>query len=160
MSTNNRQSNRIKDQSGFAKPLVVIIIVIVLVVAAALGYFAFAKSKDMWPYGSNSINSTGEKVSVEISKLAFEGDGVLSVNIKLHNVEDDGHCVLTVSSKTAVLTIDDSKAERSAEAQKTFKDCTGWNVGAKDLPSGEYNVEVKFVGPSGELTTTKKVTKE
>ena len=158
MSIIHNQSHRTKSESGFTKAIAVVI-VIVVVILAVLGYLAYAKSQSMWPYKANGTVSSESKPSVEISKLAFENEA-LNVGVKVHNTEDGGHCVLIVSGKTKGLTIDNSKVERSAEAQASFKDCTGWSVGAQSLPAGEYNVEVKFVGPTQKVSATKMVTKE
>ncbi len=158
MSTINYQPSRTNSESGFAKVIAVVVIVIVIILAA-LGYFAYAKSQNMWPYKPAATSSNQAKPSVEISKLAFESEA-LNVSVKVKNVEDGGHCVLIVSGKTTGFTIDNSKVEMKPEAQAAFKDCTGWSVGAKDLPAGEYNIEVKFVGPTQKLSATKMVTKE
>ena len=158
MSSISHTLNRTKTQSGFTAAVTVIVI-IVLIILVVLGYFAFAKSQGRWPFTTNSTGTTQTTPSVDISKLAIDNN-VFAVEVTLHNVKEDGHCVMTASSKTSRFTVDDSKMEISGDAKAAFKNCTGWNVDAQNLPAGKYNVKVTFIGPTQKLTTTKTITKE
>lgn len=154
------------------KKIITIIIVLVLVVAAAAAYFVTANAKGMWPFAANSAQEsdpaepTGTPSSVvEITNTDVKKDKdmqVVTVGVKL-NTEEKGHCVLTFTNeaKNVSIVLDESKAKKpKTEDGKTveLENCKGWSFGAADLPTGEYDAEVKFVGSENSAIASKKVT--
>jgi len=148
------------------KPAIIFTVVAIVVLAIA-GYGVFAYSKDMWPFMAQSITSDGKtptttdsnapKPTVKISKLEQNKD-VLTVNVKVSDTDDKGHCVLMVMGKRTGLKIDDSETKKNLKDDVPFTDCVGWSVGIKDFPAGKYTVEVQFVGSQSNVSTKKEIT--
>jgi len=142
--------------------LIVLIVAAILVVAGATAYFVLANANGLWPFAGDDSVATKDEPTLKIEKVKLSGEKgkeVLDIKLKLTS-EDTGYCVLTMMSKTAGLTIDDSKTKKDTKDAALLKDCQGWSLGTAGLPNGDYKLDVKFVGEKTKLSASDKVTLE
>jgi len=142
--------------------LIALITVAILIIAGAATYFTVANAKNLWPFDTDKAVVSKDESSLKIEKVKLSGEKgkeVLDIKLKL-NTEDKGYCVLTMTSKTAGLTIDDSKTKQDPKSTVAPKDCLGWSLGTAGMPNGDYKLDVKFVGSKTKLSASDKVTLE
>ena len=140
--------------------LVVSILVVAGILVAAGGYLVTANSKKWWPFAESAGSSKTTEVPLAIKKVMVKevkGRQLLDISLAL-NTKDKGHCVLTLKSRYAGLSIDDSKAKRQTSNSSPLKQCPGWSIDVSNLTNGSYTIDVKFVGAKGEHTASDKVT--
>ena len=142
--------------------LIALIAVAILIIAGAASYFAVANAKNLWPFDTDKAVVSNDKPSLKIEKVKLSGEKgkeVLDVKLKLTS-EDTGYCVLTLKSKLAFLTLDDSKNKQESKDAVAPQECLGWSLGTAGLPNGDYKLDVKFVGEKTKLSASDKVTLE
>ena len=130
--------------------VIVIIIIAVLLVGGYLGYTYMAKTG---LFGNTASTTNNQKPADPlVIKAISQKDDNLSIDLT-KNIKDDGYCVLTLQSKQTLLTIDDSKNNDPKQKQ-----CTGWVIGVKQMPKGEYTATIKLVTPAKSYTAAKTFT--